>query len=381
MKKTIAIVLALVLMLSLLTACDGDPVDNTTTTTADGTATTTTTTKFSGTTMTFAQGPNQTQPGATTTKPKPTKPKPTAVNGIKVPQVAYDEGAVKLAFQDEFDSMATFDFTNQSVEGKNWYLDGYLNPQQMTSRDFSVKNGVLRIAPTYDGRAQLCTVSHATKKGYLWEKGYAECRMRFEVDNIPLEKAYKDKNGKQGTRVGCPGFWGMSYSDYSTASGVQREAGELDIMEVFYRRGSDPTSGLAYSGALHHHIGPSSSDFAQKYGLKTGVRYNGCNPNAMSYTREEYLLDNQWHTYAALWKDGYIAWYMDGKFMHSVEFADGQMPVFRTLDNETPDASLPSNTNWAGAHTVMNREQQMIFICATSEWPAEFDWVRIWEFE
>ena len=362
-KQFSALVLCVALLLSVLTACNGETT-NTTTTTADGTTTTTTTTKFSGTTMTFAKGPTTKAP--TTTKPKPTKPKPTEVNGVKVPQVAYDEGAVKLAFQDEFDSMATFDFTGQGQPGKNWYIDFPYDPSSATTKDYTVSNGVLSIKPVTTQTVSFGSYGRKAKTGYTWKFGYAETRMRFPVKNIPPLGS--------SSRVMWPSFWSIGITDYTGAKwpvsnlGVgYTESAELDMFEAWQL--TDGT--IVFSGTLHHHVKKPD-----------GGVLNGANANAMGNRKDTYILDEEWHTYSTLWKPGYVAWYMDGEFMHSVEYAKDKLPTYFGRYNKEPYLAPASDSTWEGVFSNLETEEMVVIIGGGDKlWPVEVDFVRIWEFE
>ena len=124
-----------------------------------------------------------------------------------------------------------------------------------------------------------------------------------------------------------------------------------------------------------------------------GVDENGkpntiyaCNSvNSCGYLDQFTYLDNEWHTYAALWTEGYIAWYLDGMLMHSVRFSEGECPThyYRDIEdplfwNEDSDPSLKGRT-WPGAQTIMNVDHMVLFLGAHETWPIDVDWVRVWE--
>ena len=374
-RKSLSLAVCVVLLLSLLTACNGEPVDNTTTTTADSTVTTTTTAKFSGTKMTFAQGPNNTTvPTSSTTKAKPTKPRVKEVNGIPVPQPAYDEGMCKLAFQDEFDSMATFDFNGQGQPGKNWYIDSDLNKSQPTTKDYSIlkerdgAKGVLAIEPKTAKTFDFVTYAKKSDTGYLWTYGYAECRMRFDTEDVPLTES------KGGPREGWASFWARDVRDYDRVDWTDMV--ELDMMEAWPYDERNSKSGICFSGALHHWIHKSASG--------TGANKDAPIPFALGKRggkSESYRIDSGWHTYASLWKENYVAWYMDGKFMHAVEFGEGKLPTYYIGDPNKPIESYPNDVNWEGIFTVLNNAKMVITVGGGDKvWPQYVDFVRVWEF-
>lgn len=359
--KATALLLCLALLLSMLTACAGEPTDQTTTTTANTTSATTTTGKFSGTTMTFSKDTT----AYTTTTDKSKKNTTTTAQSqggtsAPIPPAALEDGCTKLVFADEFDSLATFDFRGTGATGYTWYTDPpYGKSAPIVNRDYSITNSVLKFDPKTSDDQLLCSYSKKGKVGYLWRYGYAEARIRFDTSNVAL--------ASEG-RMGWPAFWGISLTDFMNKPWT--DCGELDVMEAFLVDSNNGKGGVYYSGALHHHKRVSGQP------QKNGVNL----VNALGYRGNKYLIDSDWHTYAALWREGYIAWYIDNQFFHAVEFTKDELPVFYSKDTDGPIHVGENANNWPGVHHIMNSEQQVLLLGTGKKWPMEVDWVRVWEY-
>ncbi len=287
-----------------------------------------------------------------------TTTKPTQLidsNGIPMSTIAQQYGFTKLVFEDDFDSPHTIDYSGTGNSACNWYIDRPYGWSTLTTDDFNVENSVLTIGPALPASSySLSTYSKAGKRGFTWKFGYAEARIRFEVDNIPTSD--------QGRRA-CPAFWGMSINNVLGKN--VNQYGELDIMEVF--QNSDETHSVYYAGTLHNY-------------KKSGSKYHvGSNfVNSTGHRGEQLRPSSEWHTYGALWTKGYIAWYVDGVFIHSVTFKENELPIFHYRDYADPLPSMESDRNWEGIHTVMNNEELVMILGGDKNWPMQVDWVRIW---
>ena len=353
MKRTSIVLLCVTMLLSGLCSCtssaptptDGAPVSATSVTVGTGTRITISipsATTSATTTTTSGNAP----------KPKPSYTTPTA------PLVAQHYQFTSLLFSDDFDDPSTIDHNASGAAGYLWYLDRPYGWSTTTSADYSIADSVITIGQTNpDCSYALSTYSKKGQTGFLWRYGYAEARIRFEVTDIP---------GEADGRTAWPSFWGISLANVQ--GGKWTECGELDIMEAFLNNEKDPNSGVYYCGALHDHkrVGASS-------------KVIGTNLiNATGYKGVKYYPDNEWHTYAALWTENYIAWYIDGVFMHSVTFSKEELPVFHFRDNPDPLPSAETERNWKGVHSVMNEEELVIVLGSDIQWPMQVDWVRIW---
>ena len=294
-----------------------------------------------------------------------TNPKPTGTP--EIPAAAKDFGMTKLAFADEFDSYDTIDFSGEGKPGYNWYVDRPYGGVTLTKDEIIIEDGVMTFAPkTCPASIGLPTFSAKGKTGYAMHFGYAEARIRFSVEELTL---------RSEGRNGWPAFWGVSVVD--VIGEKWDRVGELDILEAYELDFTDPHSDVIYTGTLHDHVKLESG--------KQQIATNSTNATGALGIKD--YLDNEWHTYAALWTENYIAWYLDGVLMHSVRFSEDTYPVYYYRDiedplmwNEAMNTALQGHT-WVGAHSIMNVDHMALFLGAHETWPIEVDWVRVWEYE
>jgi hypothetical protein len=131
---------------------------------------------------------------------------------------------------------------------------------------------------------------------------------------------------------------------------------------------------VIYTGTLHDHNRLESPE----------TRLCTNTINATGYQDQFDVLDDDWHTYAALWDENYVAWYLDNKLMHSARYSVDALPEYYYGDDPTPlpryEHAHPeaANRTWVGAHSVMDGEEEVIILGCNYNWPMEVDWVRIW---
>ncbi len=381
-KRPMTVLLAAVVLCASLGGCAAAPTDKNgeTTTTA---ATTTTTTRVTmptiskeyaeSVTLALGEAPpmNTGLPAVTDSdilKQANTNPTPNA-EGVDIPQAALDFGMTKLAFADDFDSYDTIDFSGEGKEGYNWYVDRPYKGVTLTREEIVIEDGVMTFAPkTCPSSIGLPTFSANGKTGYTMNFGYAEARIRFSVEDLSL---------RSEGRNGWPSFWGVSVVD--VVGEKWDRVGELDILEAHQMEADNPNSDVIYTGTLHDHV--KLEDGSQQ------IATNATNATGAMEIKD--YLDNEWHTYAALWTENYIAWYLDGELMHSVRFSEDNYPVYYYRDsaddealvwNEVDTPALKGRT-WVGAHSIMNVDHMVLFLGAHETWPIDVDWVRVWEYE
>ncbi len=378
-RKSVAAVLVAVLLCVLLGGCGGETVSTKPSTTVT-VATTTTTTRVTMPTLspeeaeewTIATGEPPTSAdlppvteSALLTQPD-TNPKPTATP--EIPEAAKQFGMTKLAFSDDFDSYDTIDFSGEGKPGYNWYVDRPYKGVTLTKDEIILEDGIMTFAPkTCPASIGLPTFSANGKTGYTMHFGYAEARIRFSVDEVAP---------RSEGRNGWPSFWGVSV--VAVVGEKWDRVGELGILEAFELEQNNPQSDVIYTGTLHDHV--KLEDGTQQ------IATNSINATG-AFDIKDYL-DNEWHTYAALWSENYIAWYLDGVMMHAVQFSENSYPVYYYRDtadgpilwNELQNSALQGKT-WVGAHSIMNEDHMVLFLGAHETWPIEVDWVRVWEYE
>lgn len=280
---------------------------------------------------------------------------------VPIPAAAEAAGMTKLVFADDFDSYDTIDMSGEGKPGYLWYADRpYSNPT-LTKEDLVIHDSVVTIQPERAGAAVgLPTYSRKGQTGFVYNKGYAEARMRFKVTDIG-----EVKHGQ------IPAFWALGVDD--VAGRHWNHIGELDILEAV--RAHQIGNAVIYTGTLHDHNRLESPE----------TRLCTNTINATGYQDQFDVLDDDWHTYAALWDENYVAWYLDNKLMHSARYADGEMPEYFYRDDPTPlpkaedvwpDYGRPA---WPGAHTIMNTDKMVLFVSGHRDWPVDVDWVRVWQ--
>ena len=281
-----------------------------------------------------------------------------------IPAAAEAAGMTNLVFADDFDSYDTIDVSGEGKPGYLWYTDRPYNcPPLVKEKEYSIKDSVLTLGVEARGcLAHLSSYSKAGDTGFLMQYGYAEIRMRIKMPDENYKKAW-------------PAFWGMSKRDWMG----QRwdNCGELDIIEMVPIHNKKMP---IYTGTLHEHH--RIRDEEGKY-VKTIYASNLV--NSTGYNDYFDYIDEEWHTYAALWEPGHVAWYWDNKLMHSARYNGIDLPQYFYRDSPVPLPRLEwrdpkfAGRTWKGAHKVMENDPQVMTIGARSDWPAEIDWVRIWQ--
>ena len=120
---------------------------------------------------------------------------------------------------------------------------------------------------------------------------------------------------------------------------------------------------------------------------KAHVTYASNLVNNCGYLDQFPFTDDDWHTYGALWEKGRVTWYMDGVKMHSVEYKADAWPQHFYRDDPTP--LPPAETVWPdnpmvkertkfGAHSIMDTDEEVVFLTARETYAMDVDWVRIW---
>ena len=280
---------------------------------------------------------------------------------VPIPAAADAAGMTKLVFADDFDSYDTIDMSGEGKPGYNWYADRPYGNPTLTKDDLVIKDSVVTIRPERAGAAVgLPTYSRKGQTGFTYNKGYAEARMRFPVSGLG-----------EVVRGQIPAFWALGVDD--VAGRPWNHIGELDILEAVHAHQID--NQVIYTGTLHDHN--------RLEGPPTKLCTNTI--NATGYKDQFDVLDDDWHTYAALWDDNYVAWYLDNKLMHSARYAEGEMPQYFYRDDPTPlppiEEFYPNygRPAWLGAHTIMNTDNMVLFVSGHRDWPVEVDWVRVWQ--
>ncbi len=290
---------------------------------------------------------------------------------VPIPAAAEAAGFTKLTFCEDFETEKAIDFSGEGREGYSFYADRPYGMKTLTPEECQMKDSVLYFVPeTCAAAIGLCTYSKAGRVGYTMHYGYAEARIRAD---LPKTTSYN----------GWPAFWGMEIKDMMGEP--WEHCGELDILEMVdpKEKGRSKSIGkdVIYTGTLHEH-------------WRTGrVNENGrpvpefCSSLVVSsgYKDQFDYIDDQWHTYAALWKPGYVAWYMDNKLMHAASFNATDLPEYYYRDDPTPVPRIEwerpelAKKTWPGGHNVMETTNEILVLGCHKDWPMEVDWVRVWQ--
>ncbi len=283
---------------------------------------------------------------------------------VPIPAAAEAAGFTKLVFAEDFESDTAIDFSGEGKEGYSFYADRPYLLETLTPEECQMKDSVLYLKPRVCRSAiGLGSYSKAGKTGFTMHYGYAEARIRA--------------GHPTGEYDGVPAFWGIGLKDY--VGQPWEHCGELDILEIVVP--SNDKDKMIYTGTLHDHWRGHGRD---ENGNPKNVFASNL-INATGYQDNFDFIDGEWHTYAALWTEGYVAWYMDGKLMHSARYNATDLPQYYYRDDPTPLPRIEDlrpgkfdERTWEGAHHIMDEENEVIILGCNYNWPMEVDWVRIW---
>ncbi len=284
---------------------------------------------------------------------------------VPIPAPAVQAGLHELVFCEDFETEMAIDFSGEGREGYSFYADRPYGMPLLTPTECRVHGSVLRLgAKRCESAVGLGTYSRAGDQGFLMHFGYAEAHIRVD---LPVAEIY----------TCSPTFCGICADDVMGRP-WNRMAALLAAQMVdpidkgrHHRVGCD----VIYNGVLIDQV--KTPEGEQR--LCSNV------VNATGYNDEFVYIDDAWHTYGVLWEPGHVAWYVDGKEMHSVRFIGDELPQYYHRGNPRPlpriEDSLPDYKHipWEGAHTVTDRETLVLFLGADRNWPMEVDWVRVWQ--
>ncbi len=275
-----------------------------------------------------------------------------------IPAAAAAAGMTDLVFADDFDSLDTIDVHGTHRPGYHWYTKSYgcvLKETQLCQQDSYIHMG--------GDEYGLVTYSRDGDCGFTVTDGcYLECRMRAAMPT-----------GEYG---GIPAFWTMALQDFMGRPWEQ--AGELDVVELFITDNEKGEKQKYFAGSLHNHYRVPQADGNMK------TMYGSNTVNATGYRDQFPFTDDDWHTYGALWEKGHIAWYMDGRLMHSARYGENELPQYFYRDDPTPLPSVreiwpdTKRFDWKGEHEIMNHNESVVFLTSRATYPMDVDWVRIW---
>ncbi len=286
---------------------------------------------------------------------------------VPIPEAAAAAGMTNLVFAEDFETETAIDFSGEGKPGYSFYADRPYGGTTLTAEECPMRDSVLYMKPIKCASAiGLGSYSKKGDTGFVMHYGYAEARIRADK---PV-----------GEYDGVPAFWGIGKRDFVSNSALAwKDCGELDILEINMAKNDKNEEDMFYTGTLHHHHRPGTFREDGRVVQKAGTNF----ANALGHNETRWL-DNEWHTYAALWEPGHVSWYLDGKLMHSARYSADALPEYYYRDDPTPLPRFEDSNPWAkertwvGAHSVMDEEEEVIILGCNFNWPMEVDWVRIW---
>jgi hypothetical protein len=268
--------------------------------------------------------------------PPPPDPEPTPCATTPVPGPVAGQGYT-LRFSDCFGTLS------RSV----WCWNQWWEPRPPLGTQY-VEDGILHLVRRRSDGYPNVTISTepcGQSDPQSFQYGYMEGRMRYDT-----------------VRGNGPAFWMLSTRHatnpnfpniHPDCAGAAPDApcltSELDIFEGFghIQYGGTRTDDF-FSGALHRNTG-------EFYGQ----------PNQFHSVQRGTGLDlSQWHTYAALWTDSTVSYYIDDQLQGSVETFDStQQPMHLLFYNW--------NTDW--------EDENMPNAATPDRLDVSVDWVRVWQ--
>lgn len=284
-----------------------------------------------------------------------------------IPPAAQAAGFTKLVLADDFEDLSNVDFSGEGKPGYLWYADRPFGMPDVTPSDCTISEpSVLHFAPEVGSPLiGLSTYSREGDTGYAMQYGYLEARIRIQIPGA----AYAKKSH------GWPAFWTLSKKNWMGKA--YTHCGELDVVEMVAIHEGHPI----YTGTLHDWHQSGEKDENGKLIRKFASNMvNNCGYN-------DYFdyIDEDWHTYAALWEPGHVAWYWDNKLMHSARYNQWDLPQYFYRNDVTPLPRIEhyrpelKDRTWKGAHNIMENDPQVVTFGCRKAWPMDIDWVRIWE--
>jgi beta-glucanase (GH16 family) len=257
-----------------------------------------------------------------------TAPAPAACSGTQsapttAPAQAAAAGFKTLAFDDEFNSTNTISPNNTG--SYSWYTwNPYSTSAELPTSDLQVRDGCLTILSDLSGySAGLMSIKSTTDTAGIFQHGYFEAKMQF----YPA--------GSQGGA--WPAFW--SYA-LEAVQGKTPYA-ELDFLEAYPGGKGGATQGNNGVTLLTtvHQWASSSSSTQQPNDVPTL-------PANFDY--------NAFHIYGCLWTTNSVTWYIDNQPVMTVATGPGTK------------------------FTALEQDHMFLVLGTGKNWPATFDYVRVW---
>jgi hypothetical protein len=298
-------------------------------------------------------------------------------------------GYTRLAFFDDFDSIATIDTAATKAPGYKWYASQWFGFPTTPADNIRVADSVLTLGggtPTTGTGAALETAISRPGGGAPYHTGtvfgggaYFEARIAFDPADTPAANRH------------WPCFWSMSIEHvWHTANPAGRQwpgqpdgyahFAELDFFEAFTTGGRFGQDRRWYLGGIH--------DWSGTYVADTGWQYNIQNSGNNRFDVGSVPDWNRFHTYGCLWvpqqdaTPGYVRWYFDnipGPVIYwKGPIGSPPLPgqgVAGTPMSFTPDTAAEADRTYA----ILDQHRHALVLGTDYGWPMRVDWVKVWQ--
>lgn len=287
------------------------------------------------------------------------------------PDAAMKHGFNKLTFADDFNSLNTFDVNASGKEGYHWYVTRlYGETNQILGKDYTVKDGVLTVHSVDSAWAySIATVDTKNPSGFVYNKGYLECRVRLPYTSKDLNKL---ENG-----VRNPGIWAFGSDtmwqdvfgkDVFNGGKSSIETDWIEFKGTKYRNPKTMEKEASFHFTLHDR--GYAEDGTQNYWAAHGEEF---------YYTDGYVISGKdandmgdWHTLGWAWAHNVVEMYVDGKLIHVKQFSEDGFP------NPKPSANKGYEIR-EGTFADLNEQYNTIILGAQDEFRMELDYVRVWQ--
>jgi len=287
---------------------------------------------------------------------------------LSAPSQAAAAGFNTLTFSDDFKDTTTIAGSAGVTSGKKWYWAG---GGVSSTADYSVNTtnvpgvfdgkptsaggasgGILTISTTHNsfsaGLASVFQGQTASSPG-CFQHGYIEGYIQFS--SIVL--------GAGGPSGGWPAFWLWAIEGLGANVTAGQVTAECDIMEYYPSGTANGTNTGTYIATMHNWLNTS--------GAAAGTDEFNTNNHHVGSTQPT---DSGWHKYGVLWQGngttGTIQYYMDD--------------VLQNMQGVTSFTLTAANTSPTAGLSAQEADHMFIYLgSASSGWPVNFDWIRIWQ--
>lgn len=232
-----------------------------------------------------------------------------------------------LVFDEDFDN---FDLSPDGGGAHTWYEGVWFNRKHAPLSNISASSSALTLTWKRSQDApdtSITTLSKDLRHSQSWRYGYFEARMKWDV--VP---------------GAWPAIWLIPVPD-ERGKATWKDTGESGELDIFEGQGDQPHT---FFGTLHDWI---------------HLHDNPTKNNAFQLPPTIDL--NEYHTYGLLWAPGNIAWYFDGRLLHSE-------PAPQIFDHQNFFAvlSMEEGADWKANNLKGVTATQMTMTV---------DWFRVWQ--